>query len=98
MPFFLIFPNPLSSVQLAPTHLKQLQITLQDLVLAPLLFILYTADPEVVSHQYADDVQAYTHGQAAEATSMVQKLLRALLTLDTWLKSSEPHQNPVHLT
>lgn len=51
--------------------------------LGPLL-----SSSEVLSHQYVNDTQAYTHGQAAEATSMVQMLLDTSLTLETPTKPS----------
>src|SRR6218665_75283 len=54
----------------------------QDSFLAPLRYILYTADLSdiltlrgVSAHQYADDTQAFTLGPASTAVSLVAKVL-----------------------
>jgi hypothetical protein len=72
----------------------------QGSVLAPLLFILYTSDLAgvlgplgVLSHQYADDTQAYLHGPANTADVMVERILEASAALDRWLSSNRLRLN-----
>ena len=72
----------------------------QGSVLAPLLFILYTSDLAgvlgplgVLSHQYADDTQAYLHGPATTAPAMVERILEASIALDQWLSSNRLRLN-----
>jgi hypothetical protein len=73
----------------------------QGSVLAPLLFILYTSDLAgvlsplgVLSHQYADDTQAFLHGPASSAARMVEQILEASSALDLWLSSNRLRLNP----
>src|SRR6218665_1127814 len=67
----------------------------QGSILGPLLYILCTADLSMIlsplgvaAHQYADDTQAYVHGVASEAISLVEKMLLVSDVIGAWLSSN----------
>ena len=47
----------------------------------------------VSSHQYADETQAYLHGPAATASSMVERILEVSDALDRWLSPNRLRLN-----
>ena len=48
----------------------------------------------VAAHQYADDTQAYVHGVASEAISLVEKMLLVSDVIGAWLSSNRLRLNP----
>src|SRR6218665_3821706 len=73
----------------------------QGSTLGLLLYILYTADLSMIlsplgvaAHQYADDTQAYVHGVASEAISLVEKMLLVSDVTGAWLSSNRLGLNP----
>src|SRR6218665_1119114 len=48
----------------------------------------------VAAHQYADDTQAYVHGVASEAISLVEKILLVSDVIGAWLSSNRLGLNP----
>src|SRR6218665_867445 len=65
------------------------------------VYILYTADLSMIlsplgvaAHQYADDTQAYVHGVASEAISLMEKMLLVSDVIGAWLCSNRLRLNP----
>src|SRR6218665_1742197 len=65
------------------------------------VYILYTADLSMIlsplgvaAHQYADDTQAYVHGVASEAISLLEKMLLVSDVIGAWLSSNRLRLNP----
>src|SRR6218665_2908251 len=65
------------------------------------IYILYTADLSMIlsplgvaTHQYADDTQAYVHGVASEAISLMEKMLLVSDVIGAWLSSNRLWLNP----
>ena len=48
----------------------------------------------VAARQYADDTQAYVHGVASEAISLVEKMLLVSDVIGAWLSSNRLRLNP----
>ena len=73
----------------------------QGSVLGPLLYIIYTSEigslltaSAVLGHLYADDVQAYLHCLATNATDAVRAMSLALGALEAWMSSNRLRLNP----
>src|SRR6218665_231409 len=73
----------------------------QDSVLGPLLYIIYTSEigplltaTSVLSHLYADDIQAYVHCSASNATSAVLAISKTLVVFETWMSTNRLRLNP----
>src|SRR6218665_2279400 len=63
--------------------------------LGPLLYIIYTSEigplltaTSVLGHLYADDIQAYVHCPASNATSAVLAISKTLDVLETWMSTN----------
>src|SRR6218665_291029 len=74
----------------------------QGSVLGPLLYILFTAEIDsllascsLLSHSYADDVQAYKHCLASDVRSAILSVSRATGLLNEWMSSSRLRLNPL---
>ena len=90
----MIFGSTRSSWTFVPYGLPQ------GSVLAPLLYILYTADllnllsrKGASAHQYADDTQAFVHGSPSAASSLVATILDATMELNQWMSSNRLRLN-----
>src|SRR6218665_501341 len=69
--------------------------------LGPLLYIIYTSEiaplltaTSVLGHLYADDIQAYIHCPASNATSAVLAISKTLDVLETWMSTNRLMLNP----
>src|SRR6218665_1126493 len=73
----------------------------QGPVLSPLLYIIYTSEigplltaTSVLGHLYADDIQAYLHCPASNATAAVLAMSETLGVLETWMSTNRLKLNP----